>query len=284
MIQVRVPATSANLAMGYDCLGMAVNIFMTVQIEKADKLKIIDSNHQFENEDNLVYQSFITTCQHLNQPIPTVRIDIESDIPDSGGLGQSAACIVAGIIGAYHYFDLKVDKEEALQLATHIEGHPDNVAPAIYGGLCMIYTDDQGRYKVIQYPINESLNFTAISPDFTISTDEARKIVPKEVETGVVAYQLSHCLAMLDALNKGDISQLKASMVDKIHEPYRKKLISGFDEIQAIADKHHGILYISGSGSTLIMISNSLNNRDKMVNAVKKRFKNYQIKNVEIMD
>lgn len=284
MIQVRVPATSANLAMGYDCLGMAVNIFMTVQIEKADTLQIIDSNHQFENEDNLVYQNFITACQHLNKSIPTVRIEIDSDIPDSGGLGQSAACIVAGIIGAYRYFDLTVDKEEVLQLATHIEGHPDNVAPAIYGGLCMIYTDAHGRYKVIQYPINQSLKFTAISPDFTISTDEARKIVPKEVPTTIVAHQLSHCLAMLDALNKGDISQLKNSMVDKIHEPYRRKLIEGFDDIQSIAEAEDGIVYISGSGSTLIMISNSANNRDRMVDAVKKRFKNYQIKNVEIMN
>ncbi|KOY73440.1 Homoserine kinase [Apilactobacillus kunkeei] len=284
MIKVIVPATSANIAMGYDCLGMAVNLFTAVKIDEADKFNITGCDEAFQNEDNLVYQGFIQGCKHLNQAIPTISLDIQSEIPESRGLGSSSACIVAGIIGAFEYFKEDVDKDVILQIATTMEGHPDNVAPAIYGGLCMAFEDSNGHYDVIKYPVNDSYYFTAVIPDFKVSTNEARKIVPKEVKTTTVAHQLSHCLAMLNALSTGDIKQLDDAIDDRLHEPYRKKLINGFDEVKKIVETNDSVAYISGSGSTLIIISNSADRRDKIIEALQKRFEKFSIKNVEIMN
>ncbi|WJV43317.1 homoserine kinase [Apilactobacillus kunkeei] len=284
MIKVIVPATSANIAMGYDCLGMAVNLFTAVKIDEANKFSITGCDEAFQNEDNLVYQGFIQGCNHLKREVPTISIDVQSEIPESRGLGSSSACIVAGIIGAFEYFKEKVDKDVILQIATAMEGHPDNVAPAIYGGLCMAFEDSNGHYDVINYPVNDSYYFTAVIPDFKVSTNEARKIVPKEVKTTTVAHQLSHCLAMLNALSNGDIKQLNDAIDDRLHEPYRKKLINGFDEVKKIVKENDSVVYISGSGSTLIIISNSADRRDKIIEALQKRFEKFSIKNVEIMN
>ena len=284
MIKVRVPATSANIAMGYDCLGMAVDLFTDVTIEDDDKFNITGCDEVFQNKDNLVYQGFIKACKHLSKDVPTISIDIQSQIPESRGLGSSSACIVAGIIGAFKYFKQDVDKDAILQIATAMEGHPDNVAPAIYGGLCMAFEASNGHYDVIKYPIDDSYYFTAVIPDFKVSTNEARKIVPKEVKTATVAHQLSHCLAMLNALSNGDIKQLNDAIDDRLHEPYRQKLISGFDEVKKIVKENDSVVYISGSGSTLIIISNSTNRRDKIIEALQKRFEKFDIQNVEIMN
>ncbi len=284
MIKVIVPATSANIAMGYDCLGMAVNLFTEVKIEKADHFKITGCDEAFQNEDNLVYQGFIQACKYLKQEVPTISIDIRSEIPESRGLGSSSACIVAGIISAFEYFKADVEKDVILQIATAMEGHPDNVAPAIYGGLCMAFQDSNGHYDVIKYPVDDSYYFTAVIPDFKVSTNEARKIVPKEVKTATVAHQLSHCLAMLNALSNGDIKQLNDAIDDRLHEPFRQKLISGFDEIKKIVKANDSVVYISGSGSTLIIISNTTDRRDKIIEALQKRFEKFDIRNVEIMN
>ncbi|MCX8743596.1 homoserine kinase [Lactobacillus sp. B3795] len=284
MIKVIVPATSANIAMGYDCLGMAVNLFTAVKIDEADKFNITGCDEAFQNKDNLVYQGFIQGCKHLNRAVPTISIDIQSEIPESRGLGSSSACIVAGIIGAFEYFKEEVDKDVILQIATKMEGHPDNVAPAIYGGLCMAFEDSNGHYDVIKYPVDDSYYFTAVIPDFKVSTNEARKIVPKEVKTTTVAHQLSHCLAMLNALSNGDIKQLNDAIDDRLHEPYRQKLINGFGEVKKIVEANGSVVYISGSGSTLIIISNSADRRDKIIEALQKRFEKFSIKNVEIMN
>ncbi|TPR54982.1 homoserine kinase [Apilactobacillus kunkeei] len=284
MIKVIVPATSANIAMGYDCLGMAVNLFTAVKIDEADKFNITGCDEAFQNKDNLVYQGFIQGCKHLNRAVPTISIDIQSEIPESRGLGSSSACIVAGIIGAFEYFKEEVDKDVVLQIATKMEGHPDNVAPAIYGGLCMAFEDSNGHYDVIKYPVDDSYYFTAVIPDFKVSTNEARKIVPKEVKTSTVAHQLSHCLAMLNALSTGDIQQLNDAIDDRLHEPYRQKLINDFDEVKKIVEENDSVVYISGSGSTLIIISNSADRRDKIIEALQKRFEKFSIKNVEIMN
>ena len=284
MIKVRVPATSANIAMGYDCLGMAINLFTAIEIEDSEKFNITGCDDAFQNEDNLVYQGFIQGCKYLKRAVPTISIDIQSEIPESRGLGSSSACIVGGIIGAFEYFKKDVDKDVILQIATAMEGHPDNVAPAIYGGLCMAFEDSNGHYDIIKYPIDDSYYFTAVIPDFKVSTSEARKIVPKEVKTSTVAHQLSHCLAMLNALSNGDIKQLNDSIDDHLHEPYRQKLIKGFDDIKNIVKSNDSIVYISGSGSTLIIISNSTDRRDKIIEALQKRFEKFDIKNVEIMN
>ncbi|MCK8625577.1 homoserine kinase [Apilactobacillus kunkeei] len=284
MIKVIVPATSANIAMGYDCLGMAVNLFTAVKIDEADKFNITGCDEAFQNKDNLVYQGFIQGCKHLNRAVPTISIDIQSEIPESRGLGSSSACIVAGIIGAFEYFKEEVDKDVVLQIATKMEGHPDNVAPAIYGGLCMAFEDSNGHYDVIKYPVDDSYYFTAVIPDFKVSTNEARKIVPKEVKTSTVAHQLSHCLAMLNALSTGDIQHLNDAIDDRLHEPYRQKLINDFDEVKKIVEENDSVVYISGSGSTLIIISNSADRRDKIIEALQKRFEKFSIKNVEIMN
>ena len=135
MIKVRVPATSANLGVGYDCLGLALDDFATVTFEViAEGLEIAGCEEAYCNEENLFYQAFLKGLQYMGERVPGIRITVETDIPYARGLGSSATCIVAGLAGANALFHNRMNRYELFDLATQMEGHPDNIAPAIFGG------------------------------------------------------------------------------------------------------------------------------------------------------
>lgn len=134
MIKITVPATSANLGIGYDTLGMAVSLYSHFTFERADKLTITGCPEEFQNENNLVYVSFVDALAAWGEPAFPVAIDIQTDVPVARGLGSSSTCVVAGIMAAAALTGHTVDRAELVRIATEVEGHPDNVAPAILGG------------------------------------------------------------------------------------------------------------------------------------------------------
>lgn len=134
MIKITVPATSANLGIGYDTLGMAVSLYSHFTFERADKLTITGCPKEFQNENNLVYVSFVDALAAWGEPAFPVAIDIQTDVPVARGLGSSSTCVVAGIMAAAALTGHTVDRAELVRIATGVEGHPDNVAPAILGG------------------------------------------------------------------------------------------------------------------------------------------------------
>lgn len=281
MIKVQVPATSANLAVGYDCMGMAVDLYATFTFSESNELKITGCPMELQNENNLVYQAFCKGCQALGKPVPVVEITINSEIPLSRGLGSSATCIVGGLAAAYGWFGIPVDHDDLLKLANEMEGHPDNVAPAIFGGLCMAFVQND-EIELIKYPIHADYRLVAMIPDFEVSTKAAREILPKSLSYADVTYQVSHSLLLVKALADGNLSQLKVALQDHMQEPYRQKLIQNYADVKNICDKINGTMYISGSGSTLMGITDSAEKQNLMINQIKEHLPTWRVEPVEV--
>lgn len=277
MIRIKVPATSANLGVGFDCMGLAVSLYSTIDFEQSSqKLVISGCDEQFQNEQNLIYQAFVRGCQILNQPVPNVKITIDNHVPVSRGLGSSAVCIVGGLMGANLWFDSPLDKEEILTLATEMEGHPDNVAPAILGNLNVSFTDSLENIQNVAFKVSSDLFFVALIPDYQLSTKKARQVLPKSMDYQTVSYQVGHAVALSKALEIGDLQLIRQAIIDKMHEPFRSKLIPDYSAVKSICEKDGGVLYISGSGSTLMAITSNLNDAQKIIDETKKSFPNWE--------
>jgi len=282
MIKIRVPATSANLGVGFDCLGLAVSLYSTATFEPNNKkLTITGCPVEFQTTDNLIYRSFEAGCNFLNQTIPKVKITIENNIPISRGLGSSAFCIVAGLMGANAWFGDTLNKQQLLELATEIEGHPDNVSPAIYGNLGASFMDKQA-VQTVHFKVASDLHFVALIPDYPVSTEKARQILPTEMSYQTAIYQIGHAVALSKAFELGDLSLIKTAIVDKMHEPYRSKLIPDYQAAKNIAESNEGIMYISGSGSTLMAITPSNQAAEKIILDIKKSFPNWETHHLNV--
>lgn len=255
MVQVRVPATSANVGCGFDTLGLALSLYTTFTFEEIDHGLIWEGcEPQFQNEDNLIYKSFQETLHYLNKKVTGVKITIDCNVPVSRGLGSSSTCVIGGIVGAYALSETPIDRNEILKLATAIEGHPDNVAPAIFGGLCVSCIVDEEPITV-RYELNERFIFQALIPNFETLTSEARKALPVALPFQDVIYSLSHLPLVIHAFANYDLVMLKKVMGDKIHEPYRKKLIHEYEDVKKICENIDSqAFFISGSGSTLLNV------------------------------
>ena len=253
MIKIQVPATSANLGVGFDCLGIAFNLYNTFLVEPADEYQLINVDEAFNNEDNLFLKAYKKGCEKINQETP-IRVEFDCAIPFERGLGSSATLIIGGLLAASALHNNILSKEDILSLAVELEGHPDNVAPCLEGGLVMSSIVD-GEIYVRSIPIKNDWNYTLFIPDFTTSTEEARKILPDSYPKEVVFKSVSNALLAIEAFRDNDFDLLKVVEKDELHEPYRKTLINGFDELKENVESQGGILLISGSGPTCLYIS-----------------------------
>ena len=282
MIKISVPATSANLGVGFDCLGLAVSLYSTASFEPNDvKLTISGCAPKYQSEDNLIYRAFVKGCQFLQKDVPNVKITIDNHIPISRGLGSSAFCIVAGLMGADAWFDGGLSKEQLLDLATEIEGHPDNVSPAIYGNLGASFIDGND-VQTAHFKVASDLHFVALIPDYQVSTEKARQILPKEMSYQTAIYQIGHAVALSKAFEIGDLELIKSAIVDKMHEPYRSQLISDYQAAKEICQDNAGVMYISGSGSTMMAITTDGDAADKIISNIKKSFLNWETHHLSV--
>lgn len=258
-VTVRVPATSANVGVGFDCLGLALSLQATFTFEPSGdgQLHVTGCEKRFQGADNLVWTSYRHACETLGIGSRLLHIDIDSRIPLAGGLGSSSACIVAGIAAAYALGGLPFDREAALRLATSLEGHPDNVAPAILGGLVCSFTD-AGRVLTQRFAVSPDLVFIAIVPPYEVRTADARRVLPAEVPLSTAVWQTGRCVAMVRALETGDGELLAACAHDKLHEPYRSKLIPDYEALRSASLAAGASAFlISGSGATMLAICSS---------------------------
>ncbi len=255
MAKVRVPATSANVGCGFDTLGVALSVYNTFTFEVIPaSYELIGCEPAYNNEENLVYQSFLYTLNYLQKEVSGVRIHFDCQVPMSGGLGSSSTCVVGGIYGAYALSQTPIDEQEILRLATKIEGHPDNVSPAIFGGLSASCMVDNEAISV-HYDIDRRFQFLALIPDFETLTHQARKVLPKQISYQDAIFNLSRLGVVLKAFEKYDLDVLGKVMEDRLHEPYRKVLIHEYDAVRSICESIDSVAFlISGSGSTLMNI------------------------------
>lgn len=260
MIKIKVPATSANIGPGFDSIGLALSLYNTFTFEEIPKgLEIMGCDDRFKGEDNLVYTSMKRTLAEIGHEIGGIRITMETNIPVSRGLGSSAACIVAGILGANELAGSPLSKDGLLKIATEIEGHPDNVAPALLGGLVTSIAEGD---EVFHNNINvaKGIKFIALIPDFSLSTKEAREVLPKEISFKDGVFNVSRVSLLLSAFSNGKFELLKYGVEDKLHQNYRSKLIPDFDKIKDICNKYNSFgTFISGAGPTIITIIDEKN-------------------------
>ena len=257
MFTIKVAATSANVCIGFDVCGIALSIYDEFSFEKSDKI-ILDG---FEKEysdpiNNLLFKAYSEVFKYLCKDIINVKVTMKGDIPSSRGLGSSSALIVGGIFGANKILGNPLTKDECFNIATRLEGHSDNVAPAIYGNFVTSYKKNNTYYHNC-YKVSNKLKFMVIIPDKRISTYEARAVLPKNISVSDCVYNLSRIINLPKALSEGDMDLLLDILDDKIHEPYRMKLIPNFEEIKKICNMNNSSLIISGSGSTMLVISKS---------------------------
>lgn len=255
MITIQVPATSANCSIGFDFLGLALDWTSQICFELSSTFRITGCPKEFQGQDNLVYQSFVKTCQRAEVEVPNIHIHIDSDIPFARGLGSSSQCIAAGIMGADALLHLGLSDKQKLDIAVEIEGHPDNVAPALFGGLNACIPDEKKEHLLrVQLKANEWKTLLVI-PTTEISTKEARRVLPLSLSLKDAALQAGRSFLFAHAWQTKDESLLYEVCVDQIHEPYRAKLIAQYSILKTLADQNRVPFWISGSGSTMAFVS-----------------------------
>lgn len=258
MIRVRVPATSANLGPGFDSLGISLNIYNEYEfsLEEDKGIFFEGVEEEFQNEDNIIFMAIKKVFNKYNFRFKGLRIKIiNQDIPISRGLGSSSSCIVAGLMGAFALMNKEIDREEVLDLAVEIEGHPDNVCPAIFGGLVSTIMLDNKKPLYNCVDIKEGVKFIALIPRFKLSTEKARSILPKEVPFKDCIYNIGRAALLISCFSNGNYTLLREATKDKIHEQFRSKFIENFDEVYNKALELGAFsCFLSGAGPTLMAI------------------------------
>lgn len=256
MIRISVPATSANLGIGYDTLGMAVSLYSHFTFGRADSLKITGCPEEFRNRDNLVYVSFVDALREWGEEPFPVELDISTEVPVARGLGSSSTCVVAGIMAAAALTGHTVGRAELVRIAAGVEGHPDNVAPAILGGAVCSFTPEGDLPRCLRYDVSEKLRFVTVIPPYEVHTADARKVVPKEVPLSTAVWQMGRIAGMTRGLETGDLDLVAAANDDRLQEPYRRKLIPDYEAVRETCLAGGAkTMWISGSGSTLMAVT-----------------------------
>ena len=260
MIKVKVPASSANMGPGFDCMGVALNLYNEVCIEKINsprvEVEILDDSKSFmpTDERNYVYSAMGAVFRKANKELSGYRITINNAIPVTRGLGSSSAGIVAGLAGGNYILGEPFTKDELLNIACDMEGHPDNVAPALLGGYVVsLYSGRQVKY--IKTDVADSISFAAMVPDFYFRTKKSRSVLPRYVSHKNATFNVSHSAFVASAFMKGDFSQIGEGVRDRLHQGYRISHIRDGNYVMNLCRKSGAdACYLSGAGPTIMSI------------------------------
>lgn len=293
-VSYRVPATTANLGPGFDCLGLALPIYNIITIEETvmpstgievnvmkdfENAELIEELDSIPNDkDNIVYKAVEILYNLVGQDPSEIKINIKSSIPIAKGLGSSASVIVGGLMAANDLLGNPADEAALLSIATEAEGHPDNVVPAILGGLVMSSMEDDGSviYRRLDWP--EDWHITVCIPDFELATNISRSVLPEKVPMEDAKFNARRLAMLIHAIDTVDAKLMKSALEDKLHQPYREKLIPGFKEIKETLKHEENVLgtVISGAGPSIVIISQK-NNLEKIYQTVKEVWDNLNV-------
>lgn len=282
-MKFRIPASSANLGPGFDCFGIAWQCYNEIEfIPWEEGLVISGCAEKYRNEDNLAYKAYHAAMTWAGQRESGLEIRFgRTDIPVSRGMGSSAALIVGGVVAANAIHGLELSGSELLAIATSVEGHPDNIAPALFGGFTVSAMDGIAAVTT-HFPISEKLFFTLLIPDFELSTELARSVLPEAVSRQDAIFNISRSALLIKALERGDRQLMRIALEDKLHQPYRTKLIQGFETAEAAAKKLEAMgICISGAGSTLLCIADRPEFSAEMEEALKESLPGWKVLGVK---
>lgn len=284
-VSVKVPASSANLGPGFDCIGLALPIYNTITIEETVlpgtgiEINLISEEESIDemvfdsipkDENNIVYKAVEMLYNSIGQEPSELRINIQSQIPITRGLGSSSSIVVGGLLAANKLLGNPADEAALLAIATEVEGHPDNVAPAILGGVVLASQEEDGMISYYKLKWPEEWDITVCIPDFELSTEIARSVLPKEVPMQDAIFNARHLAMLVQAINTADAKLMKSALKDRIHQPYREKLVPGMKEIMDAFKHEDGVLgcVLSGAGPSMLVISHKYD-VDKIKSIVK---------------
>ena len=263
-IVIKTPATSANMGPGFDCLGMAVDLHNELWLKvlsEGETPQITVEGYgegQAEHLDNLIYQTYVDAMAALDRQAPPLALHCINCVPFARGLGSSSAAAVSGLVAAQIVSDGAFSKDDLMQMATAIDGHPDNVLPALLGGIVIGCMDGDGRVVAKKMAPLAGLYAYALIPDYPLPTSKARAAMPDAYSREDVVYNLGHLGLLVASLASGDMSQLAAAFSDRVHEPYRLPLMPGIQEAkQAALDAGALAALVSGAGSTMLILSDA---------------------------
>ncbi|MDR1539128.1 MAG: homoserine kinase [Clostridiales bacterium] len=273
MIKIITPATTANMGPGFDCIGMALKLYNTLWVEESEKdLEIEILRRQPlsipEDETNLIYKTIKGFYEKVGQSLPGIHMMQEDEIPLTRGLGSSAACVVSGLLAANALSGANLSKEELLQMAARMEGHPDNAAPALLGGVVVgAMKDGRLSYSRLETPHLSRLSFAVLVPEFPLSTEEARRVLPLMYSREDAVFNASRAALLVAALMQGQFDLLECAADDRIHQPYRGKIIPGMSEVfESCMNAGAKAVFLSGAGPTAIAITASKDFSPKLPN------------------
>ncbi len=293
-ISVKVPATTANLGPGFDCLGMALPIYNTITIEETVlpgtgiEINVINNStndddllleHIPMDENSIIYKAVELLYNSIGQTPSELKITVQAQIPIAKGLGSSAAVIVGGLLAANELLGKPADEAALLSIAAEVEGHPDNVTPAIVGGLVLSSQEDDGSiiYRKLNWP--EDWTISVCIPDYELSTDISRSVLPEEVPMKDAVFNEKRMGMFIHALNTHDKELAKYALQDRLHQPYRMKLVPGLDKIIENLKHEEDVIgcVLSGAGPAILVIS-SRANTDRIKSIVKDTWENMNVK------
>ena len=261
-VEVRAPATTANLGPGYDCLGMALDIWnrLTVSTLPAGSTPTVKVNGEGEGElagdtDNLTYRAMAFLYDEADTPIPPLELVCQNGIPLSRGMGSSAAAIAGGLVAANALLDEPFSANDLLEMAATIEGHPDNVAAAVHGGLRLVVMEDNQIYTApIRIPAE--LQAVLFIPENRIATVDARRVLPAEISVADAVYNMSRAALLVAAMEGNRPEYLKIATQDRLHQPYRETIFPPMKVIFAAARDAGALgVFLSGSGSAIMALT-----------------------------
>ena len=262
-VTVRVPGSTSNLGSGFDFLGMAVERWLQVRARSVDERSAPAialerrgtlSDLGIAPDQDLIYRGFAGACRVAGRDVPgRLAFTADSDIPISRGLGSSAAAVVAGAAAANTLLDLGLGPDALLALCAEIEGHPDNVAPAVFGGACLVVRQGAGGFLTVPIAIHPALAFVFAIPDLRVETKRARAALPASVSHATAVQAAARGAALIQGLVTADPDALAVGLDDLLHVPYRRSLVSGYDAVTAAARAAGAYgATLSGSGPTLV--------------------------------
>ena len=274
---IKVPATTANLGPGFDCLGLTLDLWNDVIVstnKSGHKIQIegVGADQLPQDENNAIFSSMKSYADHFNKKLPeSISIKCVNRIPLGSGLGSSAAAVVAGILCATAILSLETDIEDQINFATQIEGHPDNVTPCLNGGfVASILSGEKVIYRQLPF---KPFDILLVHPFFAFPTSVARKAIPLKISHQDAVFNLSHSILAVEAFRTGDLELLRTSLQDKLHQPYRLPLIPGANEAIDAAKKAGAVATIlSGAGPTLLSFVPDAAHRTEIANEIQKQF------------
>lgn len=252
-VTLRAPATTANLGPGFDCLGMALDIFDTVTLELGEPETPADDLQGQHRA--LILLAAGKLHEAIGKPMPGLRVACDHTIPVGRGMGSSAAAIVAGVVGANVLAGSPLNQAELAELTARIEGHPDNSTPCLLGGLQACVLDD-GKLTDVRVPLPQGLEAALFIPDFPMPTHETRKLLPQSLSRADVVFQVGRTAVLVAALATGTVDALDFGTQDKLHQPARGQVFPGmFPLFQAALDAGALCAYLSGGGPTVLALT-----------------------------